>query len=48
MIPEPIISVADLLPDDRRTARMGLVGDCRRTPNRACLRDLGALRLTQV
>jgi hypothetical protein len=27
MIPEPIISVADLLPDDRRDAGVGLVGD---------------------
>ena len=27
MIPEPIVSVAKLLPDDRRVARMGLVGD---------------------
>jgi hypothetical protein len=27
MIPEPIISAADLLSDDRRAARMGLVGD---------------------
>ena len=28
-MPEPIVSVADLLPDDRRVARMGLVGDGR-------------------
>src|SRR3954467_7321022 len=27
MIPESIVSVAKLLPDDRRVARMGLVGD---------------------
>jgi hypothetical protein len=27
MIPEPIVSVADLLSDDRRDARVALLGD---------------------
>jgi hypothetical protein len=37
-IPEPIVSVADLLSDDRRDARMGLLGD----PRVACAYDAAA------
>jgi len=37
-IPEPIVSVADLLPDDRRDARVGLLGD----PRAACAYDAAA------
>jgi hypothetical protein len=38
MIPEPIVSVADLLSDDRRDARVGLLGD----PRVACAYDAAA------
>jgi len=38
MIPEPIVSVADLLSDDRRDARVGLLGD----PRAACAYDAAA------
>ena len=37
-IPEPIVSVADLLSDDRRDARVGLLGD----PRAACAYDAAA------
>jgi hypothetical protein len=38
MTPEPIASVADLLSDDRRDARVGLLGD----PRAACAYDVAA------
>ena len=38
MIPEPMVSVADLLSDDRRDARVGLLGD----PRAACAYDAAA------
>jgi hypothetical protein len=38
MILEPIVSVVDLLPDDRRDARVGLLGD----PRPACAYDAAA------